>query len=121
MLVMCDHAAKCPYKTDEKMQFCSGLKPHLPGYVLDKHCTDEHDCKGVKVKCVTVPDGILHTPAPACSATDLLLAAILLGRFWPLAPHHAGAIRERLRELNDNELREMVATGKWPNGKDDRT
>ena len=53
--------------------------------------------------------------APACSATDLLLAAILLGRFSPLAPHHVGAIRERLRELNDNELREMVATGKWPN------
>ena len=53
--------------------------------------------------------------ALACSATDLLLAAILLGRFSPLAPHHAGAIRERLRELNDNELREMVATGKWPN------
>ena len=53
--------------------------------------------------------------APACSATDLLLAAILLERFSPLAPHHAGAIRERLRELNDNELREMVATGKWPN------
>ena len=47
--------------------------------------------------------------------TDLLLAAILLGRFSPLAPHHAGAIRERLRGLNDNELREMVATGKWPN------
>jgi hypothetical protein len=47
----------------------------------------------------------------------LLLAAILLGRFSPLAPHHAGAIRERLRELNDNELREMVATGKWPNEK----
>ena len=55
---------------------------------------------------------ISQTP---CSATDILLAAILLGRFSPLAPHHVGAIRERLRELNDNELREMVATGKWPN------
>jgi len=57
--------------------------------------------------------------APACSATDLLLAAILLGRFSPLAPHHAEAIRERLHELNDNELREMVATGMWPNTKAD--
>lgn len=51
----------------------------------------------------------------ACSAMELLLAAIMLGRFSPLSPHHAGAIRERLRELNDDELREMVATGKWPN------
>ena len=56
--------------------------------------------------------GTCQTP---CSATDILLAAILLGRFSPLALHHVGAIRERLRELNDNELREMVATGKWPN------
>jgi hypothetical protein len=59
----------------------------------------------------------MQSAAPPCSATDLLLAAILLGRFSPLAPHHAGAIRERLRELNDNELREMVATGKWPTPK----
>lgn len=49
-----------------------------------------------------------------CSATDLLLAAILLNRFCPLAPHHVGALRERLRYLNDDELREMVATGSWP-------
>ncbi len=48
------------------------------------------------------------------SSTDLLLAAVLLGRFFPLAPHHSAAIRERLHELNDNELRSMVTTGKWP-------
>ena len=59
--------------------------------------------------------------APDCSTTDLLLAAILLGRFSPLAPHHVGAIRERLHELNDNELREMVATGKWKVTNETRT
>jgi hypothetical protein len=46
---------------------------------------------------------------------DLLLAGIMLGRLDPLAPHHVVAISERLRYLNDNELREMVLTGKWPN------
>ena len=54
----------------------------------------------------------------SCSATtvDLLLASVLLNRFEPLAPHHVGAIREHLRYLTDDELREMVHEGKWPNG-----
>jgi hypothetical protein len=48
------------------------------------------------------------------SNTDLLLASIILNRHDPLAPHHIGAIRERLRYLKDSELQEMVITGKWP-------
>jgi hypothetical protein len=31
-----------------------------------------------------------------------------------MAPHHVGAVRERLSYLNDEELRELVRTGKWP-------
>lgn len=44
---------------------------------------------------------------------DLFLASILLNRFEPLAPHHAGWIRERLGERNDEELREFIKYGKW--------
>ena len=53
-LVICDHATECPFADERHGDYCSGLKPHLRGYVLDQHCTDEHDCKGVKVKCVEV-------------------------------------------------------------------
>lgn len=57
------------------------------------------------------------TSAATCSpsSTDLMLAAILLNRFNPLAPHHCAAIRAILREHTDDELLEMVRTGKWPN------
>ena len=45
---------------------------------------------------------------------DLILAAILLGRHNPLAPHHAGWIREWLDYRSDEELAEVVRTGRWP-------
>jgi len=48
------------------------------------------------------------------SNIDLLLASIILNRHDPLAPHHVGAIRERLRYLEDSELRTMVISGRWP-------
>jgi hypothetical protein len=43
---------------------------------------------------------------------DLHLAAILLNRFEPLAPHHVGWIRERLKYKTDEELREYIIAGK---------
>ena len=45
---------------------------------------------------------------------DPILAAILLNRHEPLAPHHVGVLRERLGYLTDEQLRELVATGKQP-------
>jgi len=50
---------------------------------------------------------------------DLLLAAILLGRFNPLAPHHVGAIRERLGYATDEEVLDFVRTGKREEGEKD--
>jgi len=50
-----------------------------------------------------------------CSPVDLLLAAVLLNRLEPLAPHHADAIREHLRDLTDDELMKIVQTGRWHN------
>jgi hypothetical protein len=47
--------------------------------------------------------------------TDLHLAAILLNRHAPLAPHHVGWIRERLGYPTDDKLADAVRTGKWPN------
>jgi hypothetical protein len=44
----------------------------------------------------------------------LLLAAILLDRFHPMAPHHVAALRERLGEPSDQELQEWVLTGRVP-------
>ena len=46
---------------------------------------------------------------------DLLLAAILVNRFEPLAPHHIGALKERLGYINDEELWEFIRTGKKKN------
>lgn len=46
-------------------------------------------------------------------SSEVLLAAILLNRFEPLAPHHAGWIRERLNDRNDKELQEFVKSGQW--------
>lgn len=46
------------------------------------------------------------------SSADLMLAAILLGRFAPLAPHHCAAIRERLHGISDDELIDMVHEGR---------
>jgi hypothetical protein len=37
-------------------------------------------------------------------ATDLLLCGVLLGRFDPLAPHHASWIKERVNYTTDEEL-----------------
>lgn len=48
------------------------------------------------------------------SHDELLMAAILLGRKEPLAPHHVSALRERLGERTDNELRWAILTGHWP-------
>ena len=45
---------------------------------------------------------------------NLLLAAILLGRNEPLAPHHVNCIREMLGERSDAELSDFVRTGPWP-------
>lgn len=45
--------------------------------------------------------------------TKLLLAALLLNRFEPMAPHHVGAIRERLGDKTDDELWEIIRTGKF--------
>ena len=51
------------------------------------------------------------------TADELLFAGILLNRFEPLAPHHCGAVRDRVRWLSDEELRVMLQTGRWPTDK----
>ena len=43
---------------------------------------------------------------------DLLLSGLLLNRLEPMAPHHVSALRERLGYPTDDELREMLLTGK---------
>jgi len=43
-----------------------------------------------------------------------LLAAVLLGRNSPLAPHDAAAIRELLGERHDEDLVFFIQNGKWP-------
>lgn len=43
---------------------------------------------------------------------DLLLAALLLNRFRPMASHHVAAISERLGYKTDDELRKFICTGK---------
>lgn len=48
------------------------------------------------------------------NSEDAILAAILLNRREPMAPHHAGWLREKLRYATDEELLEIVRTGNWP-------
>jgi len=43
-----------------------------------------------------------------------LLAAVLLGRNSPLAPHNAAAIRELLGERHDEDLVFFIQNGTWP-------
>ncbi len=43
-----------------------------------------------------------------------LLAAVLLGRNSPLAPHDVAAIRELLGERNDEDLVFFIQNGAWP-------
>ncbi len=56
-LVICDHANDCPMKNQSRLglDYCSGIKPHLRGYVLDTPCVDGHICRGIPVRCVEVP------------------------------------------------------------------
>ena len=44
---------------------------------------------------------------------ELLLAALLLNRHEPMAPHHRSAIRELLGDKTDDELLEFIRKGKW--------
>ena len=46
------------------------------------------------------------------SVVDLHLAAMLLSRFEPMAAHHVGWVREYLGYPTDNELVEIIRTGK---------
>jgi hypothetical protein len=45
---------------------------------------------------------------------EIFLAGIMVTRHEPLSPHHANAIRVMLKDLTDDEMLEMVRTGKWP-------
>ena len=45
----------------------------------------------------------------------LLLAALLLNRHEPMAPHHVAAVRERLGYATDAQLLEAVQKGVPPN------
>lgn len=45
----------------------------------------------------------------------LLLAALLLNRREPMAPHHVAAVRERLGYATDAQLLEAVQKGVPPN------
>ena len=45
----------------------------------------------------------------------LLLAALLLNRREPMAPHHVAAVRERLGYSTDKQLLDAVQKGVPPN------
>jgi hypothetical protein len=57
---------------------------------------------------ITINVGTMD-PMPTC-----LLAAVLLGRNSPLAPHDAAAIRELLGERSDEDLVFFIQNGAWP-------
>jgi hypothetical protein len=48
------------------------------------------------------------------SSVDLLLARVLRFRWDPLLPETAAAIRERLRDATDDDIAEIIQTGRWP-------